>query len=101
MGLGTTAATSTAAGEDGFLSAADLHPTRGIARVATHMQTSRKCLDGVRRAKKPDSTRRLAVSEAIPDEMPVTTAVPCCFAFNLLIAYLLACLLWSIDPGDI
>ncbi len=50
-----------------------------------------------RRAKKPDSTRRLAVSEAIPDEMPVTTAVPCCFAFNLVIAGLL----WSIDPGDI
>jgi hypothetical protein len=79
------------------LSAADLHPARGIAKVATNMQTSRKCLDGVRRAKKPDSTRRLAVSEAIPDEMPGTTAVPCCFAFTLLIA----CLHWSIDLGDI
>jgi hypothetical protein len=66
------------------------------------MQTSRRCLDGVRRGKKPDSTRRrLAVSGTIPDEIPVTTAVPCCFAFNLLIACLLACLLWSINPGDI
>jgi hypothetical protein len=59
------------------------------------MQASRKCLDEVRRANKPDSTGRVAVPEAIPGEKPVTTAVPCCFAFNLLIA----CLLGSIDPG--
>jgi hypothetical protein len=76
IGLGSTAANSTAAGEDGFLSGVDLHPERATAKVAAHMHASRKCLESVRRTKKRDSIKRLAVSEAIRDEMLVVIAVP-------------------------
>jgi hypothetical protein len=68
------------------LSLALLHPVKGIAKVTAEMQ-SRGCLK-IRRAKEPDSTTRFAVTQLIPDETPVTTTVPCCFACDLLIACL-------------
>jgi|SRR5580698_9546018 hypothetical protein len=89
IGLGSTAANSTAAGEDGFFSVARLHPERATAKVTAHMHASRKCLDGVRRTTKLDSIKGLAVSWAIPEDMAIVIWVPCCVAFDWLIACLL------------
>src|SRR5260370_42016660 len=86
IGLATTAAISTAAGENGFLSLALLHPVKGIAKVNAEMQ-SRGCLK-ICRAKEPDSTTRFGLTQSISDETPVTATVPCCFACDLLIACL-------------
>jgi hypothetical protein len=47
IGLGSTAANSTATGEDGLLSGAALHPERGIVKAIAHMKASRECLDGI------------------------------------------------------
>src|SRR6266403_323239 len=95
IGLDTTAATSTGAGEGCFLPVADSHPTRGIARVTAQAQKSR-CLNGIRRAKKPDSTMWLAVTWPFPDETPMTTTAPCCFASDLFIP----CPLRSVDTSS-
>src|ERR1700683_148638 len=86
IGLATTAAISTGAVQSGFLSLALLHPVKGIAKVTAEMQ-SRGCLK-IRRAKEPDSTARFAVTQAIPEQTPVTPTVPVCFASDLLIACL-------------